>query len=193
MPVLFYISSAIAIAATIMVITRYHPIHALLYLVVSFLGVAMIFLSLGAPFVAVLEIILYAGAIIVLLIFVVMMLNLGADTAAQEKQWLQPKVWMGPSLLALVLLAALLILLVKGNATDMNVSAVPLKNVSLSLYGKYIIAVELVGFLLMAGIVGAAHIGKHKKRYLHRFLQNGNGSVNAKEMNKEKEEAFINN
>src|SRR5678815_145033 len=81
MPTLFYISSFVAILATIMVITRYHPIHALLYLVVSFLGVAMIFLSLGAPFVAVLEIILYAGAIIVLLIFVVMMLNLGADTA----------------------------------------------------------------------------------------------------------------
>jgi NADH-quinone oxidoreductase subunit J len=91
-----------------------------------------------------------------------------------------------------VLLAALLIFLVKGNATDMNVSAVPLKNVSLSLYGEYIIAVELVGFLLMAGIVGAAHIGKHKKRYLHRFLQNGDGSINTKEMNVEKEEAFIN-
>ena len=68
-----------------MVITRYHPIHALLYLTVSFLAVAMIFLSVGAPFVAVLEIILYAGAIIVLLIFVVMMLNLGTETAQQEK------------------------------------------------------------------------------------------------------------
>jgi NADH-quinone oxidoreductase subunit J len=101
-------------------------------------------------------------------------------------------VWVGPSLLALVLLAAMVILLVKGSITDMNISAVPLKNVSLSLYGKYIIAVELVGFLLMAGIVGAAHIGKHKKRYLHRFLQNGNGNINAKEMNVEKEEAFTN-
>src|SRR3954465_10085187 len=85
MPVLFYISSAVAIIATIMVITRYEPIHALLYLVVSFLAVAMIFLSVGAPFVAVLEVILYAGAIIVLFIFVVMMLNLGKETAWQEK------------------------------------------------------------------------------------------------------------
>ena len=104
MPILFYISSLVAIVATIMVITRYHPIHALLYLVVSFLAMAMIFLSIGAPFVAVLEVILYAGAIIVLFIFVVMMLNLGTDTAMQEKQWLQPKVWIGPSVLALVLL-----------------------------------------------------------------------------------------
>jgi NADH:ubiquinone oxidoreductase subunit 6 (subunit J) len=86
LPILFYISSFIAIVSTIMVITRYHPVHALLYLVVSFLAIAMIFLSLGAPFVAVLEIILYAGAIVVLVIFVVMMLNLGTDTASQEKQ-----------------------------------------------------------------------------------------------------------
>ena len=105
MSTLFYISSLVAILATIMVITRYQPIHALLYLVVSFLAVAMIFLSLGAPFVAVLEVIVYAGAIMVLFIFVVMMLNLGKDTAEQEKQWLQPKVWIGPSLLAVVLLS----------------------------------------------------------------------------------------
>ena len=192
MPVLFYISSFVAIAATIMVITRHHPIHALLYLVVSFLAIAMIFLSLGAPFVAALEIILYAGAIVVLLIFVVMMLNLGADTATQEKQWLQPKTWIGPSILAVVLLAELVILLVKGTTIgDMQVPVIELKKVSLSLYGEYIIAVELTGFLLMAGIVGAAHIGKHKKRYLHRFLRNDNGGINAEEMNAEKTEELI--
>jgi NADH-quinone oxidoreductase subunit J len=190
-PILFYISSAVAIAATIMVITRYHPVHALLYLVVSFLAVAMIFLSIGAPFVAVLEIILYAGAIIVLLIFVVMMLNLGTDTAQQEKQWLQPKVWIGPSILALILLAEMVILLIKGNIANVDVPIVEIKKVSLSLYKEYVIAVELAGFLLMAGIVGAAHIGKHKKRYLHRFLQDDEGNVNAEEMKAEKKEKAI--
>jgi NADH-quinone oxidoreductase subunit J len=156
-----------------MVITRYQPIHALLYLVVSFLAVAMIFLSLGAPFVAVLEIIIYAGAIMVLFIFVVMMLNLDKDTALQEKKWLQPKVWIGPSLLALVLLGEMVLLLLKGNNSALKVSVVAPRSVALSLYGEYILAVELAGFLLMAGIVGAAHIGKHKKQNLHRFLQNG--------------------
>lgn len=194
MSLLFYISSIVAIAATIMVITRYHPIHALLYLVVSFLAVAMIFLSVGAPFVAVLEIILYAGAIIVLLIFVVMMLNLGTETAQQEKQWLQPKVWVGPSVLALILLGEMVALLVKGNgAADMNVPAVDVKQVSISLFREYVIAVELAGFLLMAGIVGAAHIGKHKRKHLHRFLENGNGSINAQEIKTEKKEDVITN
>lgn len=171
MNLLFYLSSAIAIAATIMVITRYKPIHALLYLVVSFMAVGMIFLSLGAPFVAVLEIILYAGAIIVLMIFVVMMLNLGTETAQQEKEWLQPKVWVGPSLLSLVLLAEIVYLLLRSGGGSAGFIGIDSKKVALSLYGEYIIAVELTGFLLMAGIVGAAHIGKHKKKHLHRFLQ----------------------
>src|SRR5687767_4850428 len=139
-----------------MVITRYMPIHALLYLVVSFLAVAMIFLSLGAAFVAVLEVIVYAGAIMVLFIFVVMMLNLGKDTAMQEKKWLQPRVWVVPSLLALVLLVEMVILLLKQESIATDISIVDPKKVALSLYGEYIIAVELAGFLLMAGIVGAA-------------------------------------
>lgn len=163
----------VAILATIMVITRYHPIHALLYLVVSFLAVAMIFLSLGAPFIAALEVIIYAGAIMVLFIFVVMMLNLGEDTARQERRWLQPKVWVGPSVLSLVLLGEMMWLLYNGTDIEMQPSVVNPKAVALSMFGEYIIAVELAGFLLMAGIVGAAHIGKHKKKHLHRFLQNG--------------------
>src|ERR1044072_8654028 len=110
MLILFYISSLVAIASTIMVISRYEPIHALLYLVVSFLAVAMIFLSVGAPFVAVLEVILYAGAIIVLFIFVVMMLNLGKDTAGQEKEWLKPKVWLVPAGLVLILMVEMIVL-----------------------------------------------------------------------------------
>lgn len=172
MPLLFYISSFVAVLATLMVITRHQPIHALLYLVVSFMAVSMIFLSLGAPFIAALEVILYAGAIVVLLIFVVMMLNLGKETAKQEKQWLRPKVWAGPSILAFILLAELGTLLFNASPSTMNITVVDARQVSLSLYREYIIAVELAGFLLMAGIVGAAHIGKHSKKHLHRFLQN---------------------
>ena len=185
MSTLFYISSFVAIVATIMVITRYKPIHALLYLVVSFLAVAMIFLSLGAPFVSALEVIVYAGAIIVLFIFVVMMLNLGQDTAEQEKQWLQPRVWIGPSILVLVLLVEMIMLLVKGNDSSFTVSSVEPRKVALSLYREYLIAMELAGFLLMAGIVGAAHIGQHKKRTLHRFLTNEENKEEPGVINKE--------
>ena len=77
MNVLFYISAVVAILATLMAISRAHPVHALLYLIVSLLAVALVFFTLGAPFVAALEVITYAGAIMVLFLFVVMMLNLG--------------------------------------------------------------------------------------------------------------------
>lgn len=170
MEILFYISSIVAILATIMVITRHHPIHALLYLVVSFLAIAMVFIAIGAPFVGVLEVIVYAGAIMVLFIFVVMMLNLDKVTSEQEKLWLKPNVWIGPSILSVLLLGEMIYLLLQGDQPVTDLHQVEPKEVALSLFGKYIIAVELTGFLLMAGIVGAAHIGKHKKRNLHRYL-----------------------
>ncbi|AEV99293.1 NADH dehydrogenase subunit J [Niastella koreensis GR20-10] len=173
MSTLFYISSIIAVLSTIMVITRYHPVHALLYLAVSFFSSSMVFLSLGAPFVAALEVIVYAGAIIVLFIFVVMMLNLGKETAQQEREWLKPKVWVLPAALVLLLLIEMIVLLFSNGEEVMKIAVVEPRKLALSLYGEYIIAVELTGFLLMAGIVGAAHIGKHKKEELHRFLQNG--------------------
>ena len=91
---IFYIASAVAIFSTIMVITRYNMVHALLYLVVSFLAVAVIFYVLGAPFIAALEVIVYAGAIVVLIIFVIMMLNLKQESVEQEEKWLTKKVWL---------------------------------------------------------------------------------------------------
>ena len=81
----FYVASAVALFATTMVISNTNPVHALLYLVVSLLAIAMVFFTLGAPFAGVLEVIIYAGAIMVLFVFVVMMLNLGQRTVEQER------------------------------------------------------------------------------------------------------------
>ena len=76
---LFYIAALVGVVSTGMVITRLNAVHALLYLIVSLLAVALIFLLLGAPFVAALEVIIYAGAIMVLFLFVIMLLNLQRD------------------------------------------------------------------------------------------------------------------
>ena len=167
----FYILSAIAVLATIMVITRYNMIHALLYLVVSFLAIAMIFFLLGAPFVAALEVIVYAGAIVVLIIFVIMMLNLKAESVEQERQWVTRNVWIGPGILSAVLLGELIYIIVTADAVSMENSLVDAKKVGLSLYGPYIIGVELSGLLLMAGIVGAYHLGRQRRKVVHRFLE----------------------
>ena len=71
----FYICGLIAILATLRVITHTNPVHALLYLIISLLAISGVFFSLGAYFAGALEIIVYAGAIMVLFVFVVMMLN----------------------------------------------------------------------------------------------------------------------
>ena len=167
-----YIASTIAILATIMVITRYNMIHALLYLVVSFLAVAVIFFMLGAPFVAALEVIIYAGAIVVLIIFVIMMLNLKEESVEQERKWFSKNIWIGPGILALVLLGELVYILITSERVLLNNSVVDSKAVGMSLYGPYIIGVELCGLLLMAGIVGAYHLGRQRRKVIHRFLEN---------------------
>src|SRR5512133_453717 len=104
MNIVFYLSAIVAIIATLLVITRTNAMHALLYLIVSLLAVALMFFTLGAPFVAALEVIVYAGAIMVLFIFAIMLLNQGAQSVILERQWLQASSWAGPSVLALVLL-----------------------------------------------------------------------------------------
>jgi NADH-quinone oxidoreductase subunit J len=154
-----------------MVISSYNVVHALLYLVISFLAVAVVFFVLGAPSVAALEWIVYAGAIVVLIIFVIMMLSLKKESTEQEKQWLTFNIWIGPAILAVLLMGELIYVIVTAQVADLNQHLVGSKAVGISLYREYVIGVELSGILLMAGIVGAYHLGRQKKKIIHRFLE----------------------
>lgn len=158
----FYISAAVAVIATIMVVTRLNAVHALLYLIVSLLSVAVVFFLLGAPFIAALEVIIYAGAIMVLFLFVIMMLNLGPKSADQESQLFTPGIWIGPSVLAAVLLGELIYILSQGASVGAGVQTVTPKQVGTALFGPYVIGVELASMLLLAGLVGAYHLGHRK-------------------------------
>ena len=157
--ILFYITSAVAIFATVMMITRLNAVHGLLYLILSLLSVGVIFFLLGAHFAAVLEVIIYAGAIMVLFVFVIMMLNQGQKTMEQERIWLQPGIWIGPSMLALILFVEMLVIVVLGCYAETG-QVVNSKQVGIALYGPYLLAVELASMLLLAGLVGAYHLGK---------------------------------
>ena len=106
----------------------------------------------------------------VLFVFVIMLLNLGKKTAKQEKEWLKPKVWIGPAILSVILFAEILYLITMAQPQPYDVEVVEPKTVALSLFGPYLIGVELAAMLLMAGVVGTAHIGQQKKTVLHRFL-----------------------
>ncbi|MCC7516233.1 MAG: NADH-quinone oxidoreductase subunit J [Pseudomonadales bacterium] len=161
MAVGFYLSAVVALLATLGVITTNKPIHALLYLVVSLIAVAMIFFCVGAPFAAALEMIVYAGAIMVLFVFAVMVMNLGEDTQLQEKVWLQPRFWIGPAILAGLLMVQLLQMIV-GNGLGVIEGATNIspKAVGILLYGPYLLLVELASILLLAALVAAYHLGR---------------------------------
>ncbi len=162
MEYLFYISGAAAVISTFMVIIQTKAVHALLYLIVSLLSVALVFFSFGAPFVAALEVIIYAGAIMVLFVFVIMMLNLGPEAAEEEKKLISARMWIGPSILAAILLAVLIYTLTR-TGTIANPLIVGPKEVGMALYGPYLIGVELASILLLAGMVGAYHLGRGRR------------------------------
>ena len=159
MTFLFYLAGAIAIIATSAVIVQTNIVHALLYLILSLLAVAVIFYVLGAPFAAVLEAIVYAGAILVLFLFVIMMLNLGQHTRDQEKGWLTGRMFLAPGVMSALLLGQLLNVLSQVNQ-DMAVTRVGVMEVSALLFGPYVLAVELASILLLAGLVSAYHLAK---------------------------------
>ncbi len=160
MNLLFYISALVAVFSTFMVVTRTNAVHALLYLIVSLLAVALIFFSLGAPFVAALEVIIYAGAIMVLFVFVIMMLNLGKQAARLESQWLSPGIWTGPSVLAAILAVELLYMLTADRARLSAAGLVGPEQVGIALFGPYVLGAELASMLLLAGLIGAYHLGR---------------------------------
>lgn len=162
---LFYIASFVAVLSTLMVITGAHAVHALLYLIVSLLAAAIIFFLLGAPFVAALEVIIYAGAIMVLFVFVIMMLNAGKDAAPQEREWLNPAAWAGPACLSAVLLAEFIYIISESSAQmTMSISEVTPKKVGLSLFGTYLLGVELASLLLLSGLIGAFTLGRRRDK-----------------------------
>jgi len=145
----------------VLVITSTNPVHALLFLVLSLLAVAVIFFTIGAPFAGALEVIVYAGAIMVLFVFVVMMLNLGEATAAQERQWFSLRTWIAAAILAGILFGELVGVVGSTNVHLAGLREIGAKHVGIVLYGPYLLGVELASMLLLAALVAAYHLGKH--------------------------------
>ena len=157
----FYIAAAIAIIASIRVVTGSNAIHALLYLVVSLLAVAVCFYFMGAPFAAGLEVIVYAGAILVLFVFAVMMFDLQGDKDPMHysKHWFSR--WIGPVILSSILLIEVVYLIINSaNSEQYTSSIVSAKQVGILLYGPYLLAVEIASFLLLAGLIAGYHFAK---------------------------------
>ena len=159
----FYVLSLVAIWASLRVVTHANAVHAILSMIVSLLAVAGIFFILGAPFAGILEIIVYAGAILVLFVFVIMMLNLGTDTT-EEKTWLTANAWAMPVCLMMIVGAVLIGFISNQYGTDkpmqLQSTTISAKEVGVRLFTGYVLLVEVAAFLLLGALVAAYHLGK---------------------------------
>ncbi len=165
---LFYLAGTVAVISSLKVVTGKNTIHALLYLVVSLLAVAVCFYLMGAPFAAGLEIIVYAGAILVLFVFAITMFGLSKDETKHAPKHRGYGVWVGPIFLASCLLIELLFVIdnaeIQQNITAHIVSS---KQVGMLLYGPYLLAVEIASFLLLAGLLSGYHYAKSETQGGH--------------------------
>jgi NADH-quinone oxidoreductase subunit J len=159
---IFYIAGLVAVLSTLGMLFSRNPVHGLLYLIISLLSVAIVYFVVGAPFAGVLEFIVYAGAILVLFVFVVMMLNLGDLVVQMEKSWMQPKNWIVPVILSSILLVLVLTFLFESTPEAIG-HPVSIKQVGIAMYGPYILAVELASLILLAALVTALYLGRREE------------------------------
>jgi NADH-quinone oxidoreductase subunit J len=157
---IFYILAAAAVISTLLAITARHPVHAVLFLVLSLLSSAIIFYMLAAPMVAAFEVVIYAGAIMVLFLFVIMMLDLGHPEKGLTPHWRQ---WLPAILLVVVSLGSFAVLAVSKKNGLPTTSPLQIREVARILYQKHGLAVELVSLQLLFALVGALYLGRPVK------------------------------
>ncbi|QCI17569.1 NADH-quinone oxidoreductase subunit J [Buchnera aphidicola (Acyrthosiphon lactucae)] len=162
MEFVFYICAFIAVISTFFVIIQKNAVYSLLYLIISLLSISGVFFSLGAFFAGALEVIVYAGAIIVLFVFVIMMLNISDKYDLQEIRYLKINFWIGPSILSLILLISMTYAIFFLKEKKIDGLLVDAKIVGINLFGPYILLVELSSVLLLSALVVVFHIGKEK-------------------------------
>jgi NADH-quinone oxidoreductase subunit J len=154
----FYFLSGVTVVATAMAITRRQPVHAVLYLIVSFLGTAALFFLLGAPLLAAFVVIIYAGAIMVLVLFVIMLFQQSPRELGLLSEW-------GPAtLLGVVFLAVAAAMVFKdpGSRIVLQGAVVTPHKFGHFLFDRYWLAIEIVSILLFVALVAIIQLGKRR-------------------------------
>lgn len=156
---LFYILGAVTLLATLLCITRKNPVHAVIFLVHGIFSLAMIFYILGAPLVAAWEVIIYAGAIMVLFMFIIMMLELAPS---EEMKGAGPKRWAPVLLLSAAILGCSILIMLSDASSQVTgeVFYASPQEFGLALFRDYPLAIEVVSFQLLFAAVGAFYIGR---------------------------------
>ena len=160
--IFFYFLAVIIVAFTILAVTRRNVMHAIVYLVGSFITSALLIYLLGAPFLAILEVVIYAGAIMVLFLFIVMMLEIEAGDKTLWpflRRWFLPLGLAGTSFIAMFVL----ILLESGSSLSLSLAMASPLAFGRFLFQKYWLGVEIASYLLFVALVGGLYLGRGEK------------------------------
>ena len=159
--ILFWFLSVIALFSALMVITSKNPVHSVLWLIVTFFSISGHYILLNAQFLAIVNIIVYAGAIMVLFLFVIMLMNLNKETEPQKNRWLKIAGAIAGGSLLLVLVAALKDTDIKQQQALVNEGSIGLiRNLGKELFTTYVVPFEISSILFLSAMVGAVVIGK---------------------------------
>ncbi|MBS1512756.1 MAG: NADH-quinone oxidoreductase subunit J [Bacteroidetes bacterium] len=160
--ILFWVLSVMALGSALMVITRKNPVHSVLYLVVTFFAISGHYILMNAQFLAIVNIIVYAGAIMVLFLFVVMLMNLNMDVEPQKNRMLQlAGVISGGSLFLVILAALVQAKNSAGGNMEMGTGDYGLiKNLGMTLFNNYVVPFEISSVLFLSAMIGAVVISK---------------------------------
>lgn len=159
--ILFWFLSVVAIFSALMVITSMNPVYSVLWLIVTFFAISGHYILLNAQFLAIVNVIVYAGAIMVLFLFVIMLMNLNKETEPQKNRWLKMAGAVAGGCLLLVFVAALKGAGLKDQEAMVNEGDIGLiKNLGKELFTTYVVPFEISSILFLSAMVGAVVIGK---------------------------------
>ncbi len=144
----------------LMVVFSKSPVHSVLYLVMAFFTIAGHYVLLNAQFLAAVHVIVYAGAIMVLFLFVIMLLNLNKETEPHKSPWLKFSAVIAAGLLLVVLVGSLkgATNIMAANNFDANIGLI--ENLGKTLFQDFLLPFEISSILLLAAMVGAVLLGK---------------------------------
>ena len=161
--ILFWGLSVLALFSAIMVVASKSPVHSILFLIVVFFAISGHYILLNAQFLAIVNIIVYAGAIMVLFLFVIMLINLNKETEPRKNLWIKFAGAVAGGCLLLVLVAALRNSELKGQVAQVKVGNIGLiKNLGMELFSTYVVPFEISSILFISAMVGSVMIGKRE-------------------------------
>ncbi len=157
---LFYLLSFLAILLALMVVFSKNPVHSVLYLVLTFFTIAGHYVLLNAQFLAAVHIIVYAGAIMVLFLFVIMLLNLNKETEPHKTVWLKASATVASGSLLVIFVGSLKGATAIKPTNLFNPNAGLIENLGQTLFHDFLLPFEVSSILLLAAMVGAVMLGK---------------------------------